>query len=44
MALGFTVLMIVAALVLGGIYLLIRMHEKGMSVDWGYLFEWFRNR
>jgi hypothetical protein len=36
--------LIIAAVVFGLIFLIIKLHEKGYSVDWSYIFDWFRNR
>jgi hypothetical protein len=36
--------LIILAVVLGLIFLIIKLKDKGISVDWGYLFEWFKNR
>jgi len=36
MAGGFTVILIIAMIVFGGIWALIKMKEKGYSIDWSF--------
>ena len=41
---GFRIIMIIAAIILGLVYFFIYMRDKGMSIDWGFFSDLFRNR